>query len=91
MSSFLSDADDPSESSSDDNLGHDYETSDDEDQNDSSDNSDVSDEEEFGTVLDTRETSISREIHMHTVSDREVNLDPDDDGELPDISAVIMD
>ena len=86
MSSFLSDADDPSESSSDDNLGHDYETTDDEDQNDSSDNSDVSDEEELGTVLDTRETSISREIHTHTVSDREVNLDPDDDGALPDIS-----
>ena len=64
MSSYMSDADDPSESSSDDNLEHDYETTEDEGQNDSSDNSysDVSDEE-CGTEMDAPETSISQDIH----------------------------
>ena len=84
----MSDADDPSESGSDDNLEHDYETTEDEGQENSSDNSnsDVSDEEESGTELDTRETSINRVVHTVHASDREVNLDPDDDASLPDIN-----
>ena len=85
MSSYMSDADDPSESGSDDNLEHDYETTEDEGQNDSSDNS-YSDEsdEECGTEMDAPETSISQD--RHTINDREVNLDPDDDGSLPDLN-----
>jgi len=85
MSSYMSDADDPSESGSDDNLEHDYETTEDEGQNDSSDNS-YSDEsdKEFGTEMDAPETSISQD--RHTINDREVNLDPDDDGSLPDLN-----
>ena len=81
----MSDADDPSESGSDDNLEHDYETTEDEGQNDSSDNS-YSDEsdEECGTEMDAPETSISQD--RHTINDREVNLDPDDDGSLPDLN-----
>ena len=81
----MSDADDPSESSSDDNLEHDYEITEDKGQNDSSDNSysDVSDEE-CVTEMDAPETSISQDIH--TINDREINLDPDDDGSLPDLN-----
>ena len=39
--------------------------------------------------MDVRETSINQEIHA--VIDREVNLDSDDDGSLPDLNELGLD